>query len=456
MPAMSGMQVGPVQYARNGSVRIAYRVIGDGDVPLVFVPGWISNVGDYDEPTSGWYGFAEHVSSSTRFVVYDKRGTGLSDPVTNPPTIDERMDDLRAVMDAAGVDDASLLGVSEGGPTSLVFAATHRDRVRSLVLYGTAARITADPPDHPWGMTDAQLAEHVAEIDEYWGEGALAELFMGELADVEGVRELFGRAQRSSASPTMAKLLFQSLGEIDVRDVLASVDAPTLVLHRRSDAVVPFEAARSMAEALPNATFTEILPDGPHVMLNASEPLTSAILGFVVGESRTAPSSERMLTTVVFTDIVGSTEAVSEGGDEQWRRRLDTHDEIVDRHLAANGGRKVKDTGDGMLAVFDGPTRAARCALDLVAALATRGIHIRAGVHTGECERRGDDVSGLAVHVGARVGALADADEVLVTRTVRDLSTGSGLVFEDRGTHDLKGVPDAWQVFAVTGGAPTR
>jgi class 3 adenylate cyclase len=323
------------------------------------------------------------------------------------------------------------------------------------VLYGTAARFTCDPPTHPWGFTQAQIELQEQEIDEHWGEGALTELFMGSIADVAGVREVFGRAQRTGASPTMATLLWKALMEIDVRDVLASVDAPTLVLHRPGDRVAPVEAAELLAAGLPNAVF-RALPPGDHMPHEIMEPLVAEILGFVVGESRRAPSTERMLATVLFTDIVGSTESVTAQGDERWRRRLDAHDEIVDRHLAASGGHKVKDTGDGMFATFDGPTKAARCALDLVPDLATRGIRIRAGIHIGECERRGDDWSGLAVHVGARVAAQAGAGEVLVTRTVRDLSAGSGLGFEDRGSHELKGVPYEWQLFRVTAGDSAR
>jgi class 3 adenylate cyclase len=442
------MDLGPVRYARNGAVRLAYRVCGDSGTPLVFVPGWISNVDTYDDPTSGFTQLAETLSASTRLVVWDKRGTGLSDPVTGTPSLDERMDDLQAVMDAAEVTDPVLWGASEGGPMSLLFAATYPDRVRSLILYGTAARFSADPPDHPWGFSPAEVDAQLRAIDEQWGEGVLVELFLASVAEVDGVRELFGRSQREGASPTMAGHLWQALMEIDVRDILGSVDAPTLVLHRRGDRVVPFEAGAALADRLPNATLRE-LPPGDHVSFDLTDVLASEILGFVAGEARAVPSTERVLATVLFTDIVSSTEAVSAQGDERWRQQLNAHDDIVDLHLSRFGGRKVKQTGDGVFAVFDGPTKAARCALDLVPALATRGIRIRAGVHIGECERRGDDWSGVAVHVGARVGALAASGEVLASRTVRDLSAGSGLTFEDRGTHRLKGVPEEFQLFRV-------
>ena len=430
-------------------MRLAYRVFGDGDIPLVSVPGWISNVDTYDDPGDGFTTLAEQLSRSTRFIVWDKRGTGLSDPVTGTPPLDERMDDLRAVMDAADVGDASLFGASEGGPMSLLFAATYPERVRRLVLYGTAARFSCDPPSHPWGFTPGEVAAQLQEIDTRWGEGALIDLFLPSIAEVDGVREFFGRAQRRGASPTMAKHLWQALMEIDVREVLRSVETPTLVLHRPGDRVVSVDAARAMAGALPNAVF-RALPPGDHVSVDLTDLLTSEILAFVTGEQGVASSPERVLATVLFTDIVGSTEALSAQGDERWRRRLDAHDEIMERHLSAFGGRKINQAGDGVFAVFDGPTKAARCALELVPALATRGIPIRAGVHIGECERRGDDWSGVSVHIGARVAAMAGAGEVLVSRTVRDLSAGSGLTFEDRGSHQLKGVPEEWQVFRVT------
>ena len=418
-----------------------------GRPPLILVPGWISNVDSYDDPTNLFTIAAEQLAVSTRYIVWDKRGTGLSDPVDSAPPLDERMNDLRAVIGAAGVDQASLIGGSEGGPMSVLFAATYPERVRSLVLFLTSPRFSCDPPSFPWGFTSSEIEAQMTEIDERWGEGALADLFLGPIAEIDGVRELFGRAQRHGASPTMAKYLWQAVMEIDVRDVLGSVEVPTLVLGKAGDQIAPLDGAKVMAAGIPNAIFKELLP-GDHLAGDLGE-VTSAILDFVIGAQPTLPATHRMLATVLFTDIVSSTEALSAQGDKRWRQNLDVHDEVIDRHLSKFSGSKIKSTGDGVFAVFEGPTKAAHCALELVPALATRNINIRAGVHTGECERRGDDWSGVGVHIGARVAALAGSGEVLASRTVRDLSAGSDLTFENRGTHHLKGVPEEWQLFRV-------
>jgi class 3 adenylate cyclase/pimeloyl-ACP methyl ester carboxylesterase len=438
---------GRVRYARNGDIRLAYRVMGEGDIPVVMVPGWVSNVDLYDDPTSLMAGVTERMVRHLRLVVWDKRGTGLSDPVIHVPPIDERMDDLRAVLDAAEVDYPALIGISEGGPMSLVFAATYPERVRSLVLLGTSARFSQDLPDRPWGLTPEQIAAGYDDIENHWGEGALADLFFGQLADTPGVREMFGREQRACASPMMARLMWQAVAELDVRGVLGSVRTPTMVLARKGDRIAPFEAAMELADRIPNAQLRE-LPPGEHYAVDLVDLLPAAVLEFV-GQQAEATPAERVLSTVLFTDIVGSTELLAAQGDEHWRRHLDDHDRLVDTVLARYGGRRAKHTGDGIFALFDGPTKAARCGLDLVPALATHGIPIRAGVHIGECEKRGDEWSGMAVHVGARIGAMAGAGEVLTSRTVRDLSVGSGLVFEDLGSHRLKGLPEDTEVFRV-------
>jgi class 3 adenylate cyclase len=356
------------------------------------------------------------------------------------------MDDLRAVLDAASVDRAALFGMSEGGPMSLLFAAAHPDRVQSLVMYGVSARFSQELPDYPWGFTAEEKANHLADIESHWGQGVLGELFFGEFAETPGFAEFYGRAQRLSASPTMAAWLWQALLEIDVRGILGSVRAPTIVLARPDDRVAPFEGAKALAAAIPGAHF-KALPKGPHSVLDAV--LGSAILEFVCGTPSTV-ADERVVKSVLFTDIVSSTELLSAGGDAAWRRQLDAHDKAVDWLVEKYGGSRAKHTGDGVFALFDGPTKAARCALELVPALATRGIRIRAGVHTGECERRHDEWSGIAVHTGARIGAAASAGEVLASRTVRDLSAGSDLDFHSLGSKRLKGLPEDTEVFRVT------
>jgi class 3 adenylate cyclase len=307
---------------------------------------------------------------------------------------------------------------------SVFFAATHPDRVRSLVLYGTAARYSQKLPDFPWGFTPAEIESQFDEIDSRWGEGALADLYYGATADTPGVREMFGKLQRAMVSPTMAKLWWKAFMEIDVRGVLAAVRAPTLVLARPGDWLVCIEAAAALAAAIPEAHF-QPLPPGPHAPFDIVGHLVPSIVEFVC-EKPSERADERILKTIMFTDIVGSTEQLSATGDAHWRHQLNAHDKVVDWLLEKYGGHRVKHTGDGVFALFDGPTKAAHCALEMVPALATRGIRIRAGVHTGECERRGEEWSGMAVHTGARIGALASAGEVLVSRTVRDLSAGSG------------------------------
>jgi class 3 adenylate cyclase len=425
-------------------------VLGEGDTTLVWVPGWFSNVDMWTDPAMPFLSFVEGLAHGVRLVMWDKRGTGLSDPVDHVPPLDERMDDLRAVMDAAGVDSASMLGISEGGPMSILFAATYPERVRSLALYGTMIRFMPELPDHPWGLTPERIAEWTEEIESHWGEGALASSFFGQIADVPGFREFYGRAQRQGCSPAMTLMLLHALAGSDVSGIVGSVHTPTLIMARDGDDIAPVEAAKALAAAMPNARYLELAP-GPHGLLD--DELAATVVNFSRGEP-VEVAGERVLSTVLFTDIVSSTEQLVAQGDAQWRHQLDAHDKLVDWMVEKYGGRRVKHTGDGVLALFDGPTRAARCGLDMVPALAARGIRIRVGVHTGECERRGDEWSGLAIHVGARIGAMAGADDVLASRTVRDLSAGSGLSFDSLGPQQLKGLAEEIEVFRVT--SPVR
>jgi class 3 adenylate cyclase/predicted alpha/beta hydrolase len=438
-----------VHYARNGDVRLAYRVFGKSGPMVIWVPGWvIGNVDTVDDPGSPYAHAIERLSQEIQCVMWDRRGTGLSDPSTHVLSLDERLEDLVAVIDAVGVDRAALFGTSEGGPVSVLFAATYPDRAGSLALYGTAARFSQDPPGFPWGFTPAAVESQLAEIDDGWGQGALAQLFYGQAAEVPGVRELFGRLQRSISSPSMAKLWWQAVMETDVRAVLGAIRVPTLVLARPGDQLVPTESSAALAAAIPNAQFHLMAP-GPHTPFDIIDDLVRELLNFFT-EKSSAPADERVLKTVMFTDIVSSTESLSAMGDTAWRHQLDSHDSVVDNLLLRYAGSRVKHTGDGIFALFDAPTKAARCALELVPALAARNIAIRAGIHIGECERRGGEWSGVAVHIGARIGALAHTGEVLTSRTVRDLSAGSGLAFESLGPHQLKGIPEQIEICRVT------
>ncbi len=443
------MSDGRVHYARNGAVRLAYRVFGESGPTGIWVPGWVvGNVDTIDEPGSPYARAIDLWSREARSVAWDRRGTGLSDPSAHLLSLDERLEDLVAVVDAVGVDRVDLFGTSEGGSVSILFAATYPDRVSSLCLYGTAARFSQDPPEFPWGFSPSEVESQLAAIEDDWGEGALAELFYGQAAEVAGVRELFGKLQRSISSPSLAKLWWQGVMETDVRAVLGAVRAPTLVLARPGNPLVPVESSAALAAAIPNARF-HLLPPGPHTPFDIVDELVQELLDFFTGKPG-APADERVLKTVLFTDIVGSTERLSAVGDTSWRQQLDSHDSVVDDLLSCYDGVRAKHTGDGVFALFDAPTKAARCALELVPALAARNIRIRAGIHTGECERRGGEWSGVAVHIGARIGALADAGQVLASRTVRDLSAGSGLAFESLGQHELKGLPERIDVYGVT------
>ncbi|GAB3016826.1 adenylate/guanylate cyclase domain-containing protein [Mycobacterium bourgelatii] len=438
-----------VRYARNGDVHLAYRIFGDSGPTVIWVPGWmVSDVDAIDEPGSPYAAPIERMSQHGRLVVWDRRGTGLSDPSAHLLSLQERLEDLVAIVDAVGVERFGLFGSSEGGAVSILYAATYPERVSLLALLGTAARFSQDLPDFPWGFTAEEVQSQLAEIENDWGRGALVKLFYGPTAEVPGMRDMFGKLQRSVSSPSMARLWWQAFMDTDVRAVLSAVRAPTLVLAREGDDLVPVASSAALAAGMPNARF-HMLPPGPHTPFDVADVLIDALLDFFTGESG-APAEERVLKTVVFTDIVSSTEKLSAVGDSAWRQQLNSHDAVVDSLLSRFDGIRAKHTGDGVFALFDAPTKAARCMLEMVPALAGRGIAIRAGIHTGECERRGDEWSGVAVHIGARIGALAGAGEVLASRTVRDLSTGSGLAFETLGPRQLKGLPEPIEVFRVT------
>jgi class 3 adenylate cyclase len=373
----------------------------------------------------------------------------LSDPVMRAPTLDDRLRDLVCVLDAVEVEHADLYGIFTGGMPSIALAVADPTRVRSMFLYATAARFTQDPPEFPWGFTESEVDARAEDIEDRWGEGTLADLILGAPADVPGVKEQWGRVESSLASPAMAALLWRTYLREDVRDLIGRVTVPTLVAARPDDRMVPFEASAALADGIPGAKFLP-LPPGAHAAFDLVDVMTSHILDFC--ERPSATSDERVLATVFFTDIVGSTEQLGAAGDKHWSRQLDLHDQIVDRLLSKYGGRRVNHTGDGVFALFDVPSTAARCALELVPTLAGRGLRIRTGIHVGECERRGDEWSGMAVHTGARVCGMAGAGEVLCTRTLRDLAAGAGLRFESLGPQQLKGMSEAVHVYRVTAG----
>jgi class 3 adenylate cyclase len=436
-------------YAKSGDVSIAYQVVGDGPIDLVLVLGYATHVElQWESPL-----FArsfERISSFSRLILFDKRGTGLSDPVSEVPTLEQRIDAVRAVMDAAGSERAALFGVSEGGPMSVLFAATHPERVTALVLYGAMGR-TTEAPDYPWAQPAEALRESAVEfIAPYWGieAEAMVELFTPSLAGDREAVEFTARMERSAASPAMMQQIFEMFLDIDVRAVLPTVHVPTLVLHRHGDRVVNRRAGQDLAARIPGARYVE-LPGIDHLpWAGDAEAVLGEVEEFLTG-ARSLPEPERVLATVMFTDLVGSTERAAKLGDARWRELLSAHQAAVRRELARFRGREVKTLGDGCLATFDGPARAIRCGHAIAEAARSAGLEVRIGLHSGEVELMEDDVGGIAVHIAARVGALAAAGEVLVSSTVKDLVAGSGIRFVDRGTKNLKGISDEWRLFAA-------
>jgi len=428
-------------------VHVAYQVFGEGDLDLVLVTGFVTHIELIweHEPAAR---LLQSLGSFARVIQFDRRGAGLSDPVATAPTLEERMDDVRAVMDAAGSERAALVGVSEGVPMSIMFAATYPERVQSMVLIGGMARSTyAD--DYPWPLPVEALMESAGEfVLPYWGQGTMVEVVAPSQAEDPDARAWFARIERATASPGMLASLAQMFLDIDVRDVVPTVHVPTLVLHRRHDRLVNVRNGRWLAEHLPDARLVE-LPGSDHSLLyEEPESALGEVQEFLTG-TRSTPTPDRMLATVLFTDIVDSTKTATELGDRRWREVLEGHQRAVRDALTRFDGREVKSTGDGFLATFDGPARGIHCARAILDSSDPLGIRVRAGLHTGECEVMGDDIGGIAVHIAARVSAYAGGGEVLVSRTVKDLVAGSGIVFTDRGTHELKGVPDVWQLYAA-------
>lgn len=421
---------------------------------LVLVPGFISHldlIWSFPEAAA----FIQRLASFSRVILFDKRGTGLSDPISDLPTLEVRMEDLHAVLDAVESEQAALFGISEGGPMSILFAATYPERTTAMVLYGSAASFVADEgssPEQRDFVEELQRYQDQALAKEVWGEGDSVDVFAPSLAGDRAMREAWGLFERASASPAMARSLTMAVREINVTAALPVIAVPTLVLHRRDDRLIPVDRGRFMAEQIPGARFVELPGEDHFVYVGDTDDLLDEVEQFLTG-ARHTNEPDRVLSTVLFTDIVASTERASELGDRRWRGLLEAHDAGVRDQVEMYGGTVVKSLGDGYLVTFDGPARAVRCGRTLVDDAGTLGIELKAGIHTGECEVFGDDVGGMAVHIGARVAAKAVPGEVLVSSAVRDLVVGSGIQFEDRGTHQLKGVPGSWTLLAVEKGA---
>jgi pimeloyl-ACP methyl ester carboxylesterase len=438
------MEAPETRYAKSGDVNIAYQVVGEGPLDLVLVPGFVSHLeNDWDEPRSA--SFLERLASFCRLIWFDKRGTGLSDRPAGLPDLETRMDDVRAVMDAVESERASLFGYSEGGPMCMLFAATYPERTAALIVYGTYAKRRDPNEDYPWAPTWEQRLAYAEEVERAWGDEADLGT-MAPNADAAMIRWWRARA-RASASPGAARDLVLMNSEIDVRAVLPTITAPTLVMHRTHDRDSRVEEGRYIADHIPGARFVQ-LPGDDHLPWMDSDQVLDEIEEFLTGVRR-GPDHDRLLVTVLFTDIVGSTERATQLGDRPWRDVLERHNAVVRRQLERFRGREIATAGDGFLAVFDGPGRAVRAAQAIVDSVRALGLEVRAGLHTGEVEVAGSDIRGVAVHLGARVAALAGAGEVLVSSTVRDLVAGSGIEFSDRGVHSLKGVPGEWHLYAA-------
>jgi pimeloyl-ACP methyl ester carboxylesterase len=434
------------KYAESDGLNIAYQVIGNGPVDLIFTPAWTSNLEWYwQEP--GVARFFERLASFCRLILFDKRGTGLSDPVINAATFEQRLDDIRAVMDAVGSDQAVILGYSEGGPMSILFSATYPERVSSLILLGAPAKGSASK-DYPWPPKSRELSD---KTKLHWkSESAKNSLYMyaPSVAADEHIRQWWATNIRLGTSPAAGMDIFKMFLDSDVRQALPVVHVPTLVLQRTGDLITVVEEGRYLANHIPGAKYVE-LPGTDHlVWWEDVESVLEEIEEFLTGK-REVSVLDRMLATIMFTDIVGSTERAVKMGDRRWRDLLDTHNDLLRQEIARFRGREVQSTGDGFLATFDGPARAIRCACAIRDLVKRLGIEIRVGLHTGECEIKGEYVGGIAAHIAARVMGKAKDSEVWVSSTVKDLVVGSGFQFNDQGKHNLKGVPDEWRLFTV-------
>lgn len=434
-------------YTDCDGVNIAYQVVGEGPFDLVLVPGWVSNIEIFwEEPRMNR--FLRRLAGFARLILFDKRGTGLSDRVTDTPTLEERMADVRAVMDAVGSERAALVGYSEGGTMCALFAATWPERTIGLVIIGGYAR-RSRTPDYPFGPEPAAYEKFINSMAASWPSDTLLDLRAPSVVGDERFTQWWTRFLRMSASPGAAVAMTRANNEIDIRHVLPTIQVPTLVVHAKGDRTCEIGHGRYIAENIPGAKFVEIDSNDHLPWLEGAEEILLSVQEFLTG-SRPKMAGDRVLSTIMFTDIVGSTEIAADRGDRAWGDLLEAHNALVRQELAAYSGKEINTTGDGFVMAFDGPARAVRCAEALGAAVGGIGIDIRAGIHTGECELADGELSGLALHIAARISDIAPAREIVVSRTVKDLVAGSGLAFEDFGVHALKGVPDEWQLYRVS------
>ncbi len=434
-----------IRYAQSDDIQVAYHTVGDGPIDLVYVLGAYSHL-EINWELPAFRRFCEVLGEFARVIVFDKRGMGMSDRVPGATPLEVRMDDIRAVMDAAGSESAGIMGSSEGGPLSLLFAAAHPERTIALILDGAEVRERTDE-DWPWGeSTAADFEAALVSYPEKWGRpGRMIEYLAPSQEPTPWLTDWVARLQRNSNTPTGAIAFSRMAFDIDVRDIVSTIKVPTLILHSVDDRICHVENGRFLAKNIPHAKYVE-LPGGDHVPWFEPDRVIDEVREFLTGH-RVARVPDRVLATVLFTDIVGSTDRASELGDASWRQLLTSHNSVVRDELKRFRGVEVNTAGDGFLSTFDGPARAIQCAKEIGRKLHAHGIEIRAGIHTGEVERLADDIAGIAVHIGARIAGLAGANEVLVSGTVRDLVAGSSLEFNDRGKHQLKGVPGEWQVY---------
>ena len=447
------MEIPEIRFAMSGDVHIAYQVVGDGPVDVVWIPDWLSNIEiQWELPANAR--FLNRLASFSRLLLFDKRGSGLSDRTVDLDlfTLEVRLDDVRAVMDATGSREAIIFGHGDdGGGLAATFAATYPDRTRGLIIYEGRARAIRSE-DYPYGYDPSEMFAFSQERENFWATDAYARRWVRALAPSvahdEQVVRWFSRFLRQSGSPGTEKAFEDVANTLDLRGMLSAIRVPTLVLHRTRDPDIPVEAGRDLAARIAGSRFVELPGTDAHPWAGDQDAILDEVETFVRG-SRDAAGTDRMLATILFTDIVGSTSKASELGDAAWKELLASHDEQAKIEISRFRGTYIQATGDGLLATFEGPARAVRCAQAIAASVRDLGVEIRAGCHTGEIELAGEDVRGIAVHIGARVAALADPSEVLVSSTVKDLVAGSGLMFEDAGEHELKGVPDRWHLYKV-------